>query len=207
MELQAASFLPPFLTFPWTAADLAAAWWFVFSCHFILCKPQLQIWDQVKGSRWGHLVVFIPVLSLQGAFWLETALQGSAGCSALLHWVSGMRWVHDLAPSFKVILQQRFDMVHFLAFLSAFQNTRSLYIIFHILVSKYEPCPGFQCSYPTVPNRGDGLYGINVEKWDGLWSNNLSLKFPSKIWSDKSYPTTLPICCQGCIFIACYFYI
>lgn len=125
MELQPASFLLPFVTFPRVTADVAAAWWFVFSCHFILCEPQPQISDNMKGGC-GNLDLFTLVLALQGALWLERAL---AGCSALQHGVRGMGWVWDLALSFKLIVQQRFNVVHFLAFLSAFQNTRCLYTI------------------------------------------------------------------------------
>lgn len=117
------------------------------------------------------------------------------GCGTL-HWL--LNWFHNRGPIWCTSLlfcQPSKALVAHIPF------------HFHMLVSKYEGYPGYQYSYPTAPNTGDGLYGIDVDKWDSLWFNNLSWKFTSKIWSDKSYPMTPPICCQGCIFIACYFYI
>lgn len=106
----------------------------MFPCHFILCKTQSQISDHLMGG-WGPLVVFtsVPTTGISGDVNLsplaEDSTSGISRLLCLLHGVSGMEWVGDLALSFKLILQQRFHMVHFLASLSAFQSTCCLYTI------------------------------------------------------------------------------
>lgn len=133
-ELHPASFLPPFLCFPWTTADLAAAQWLCF--HAILFSASLSpgyqtIWQE-GGVPW-FVYLFACTTGISGDANLSPLAEGStsgiSGFLCLLQGLSGMEWVGDLALSFKLILQQRFNMMHFLTSLSTFQSTCCLYTI------------------------------------------------------------------------------
>lgn len=176
----------------------------MFSCHFFSESLSVRygtIWRE-SGITWLYLNLYWHYREpsgwrqhLQVALLCGTEWVGCCGCGTLHSLLSWFYNRGSMCCSSLLSCQPSKALVAYIPF------------IFHILVSKYEWCPGFQDSYPTVPNTPDGLYGINVDRWDSLWFNNLSLKFIPKIWSDKSYPATLSICCQGCVFIACYFYI
>lgn len=113
----------PFLSFPWTVTGLDTFWWFVFSWQLMFYKPQPHVLHLVKRNRWGDLFVFTIVLAQQTSHRLNAGLLGISRSLSPVHWINGLGKMWGLTLSFKLSLQWRFNMVHFLAFLSVFQNT------------------------------------------------------------------------------------